>query len=206
MISSVTHIIGTVGLTVTNQSKYEYWRRNKPCWKHCMEMAKIKRARVITCLQKCLRSSFLNRLIFLNVPWKLGNCGSRCGRITLWLLDLAHRMNPIPYERFKFHQRQQAVGETFDSYLTELRNMRKTCNFCACLSDSLLRDRIVLGVNLKKSIEICKSTENSATDLGAMGAKSDEVFGVYNRGTNPNKQLHKGKFKREINSENTCNL
>ena len=50
------------------------------------------------------------------------------------------------YERFKFNQRSQADGETFDNYLTELKNMRKTCNFCQCLSDSLLRDRIVLGI------------------------------------------------------------
>ena len=50
------------------------------------------------------------------------------------------------YERFKFNQRSQADGETFDNYLTELKHMRKTCNFCQCLSDSLLRDRIVLGI------------------------------------------------------------
>ena len=49
------------------------------------------------------------------------------------------------YEHFKFNQRAQGMNESFDSYLTELRNMLKTCNFCTCLTDSLLRDRIVLG-------------------------------------------------------------
>ena len=98
------------------------------------------------------------------------------------------------YERFKFNQRQQATSENFDTYLTELRNMRKTCNFCECLSDSLLRDRIVLGIrddgarkrllqerslDLKKCIDICKSAENAITHLGAMAGKSEEVMGVF---------------------------
>ena len=45
------------------------------------------------------------------------------------------------YERFKFNQWNQEAGENFDAYLTAL-------NFCTCpaVSDSLLRDRIVLGI------------------------------------------------------------
>ena len=69
--------------------------------------------------------------------------------------------------------------------------MRKTCNFCECLSDSLLRDHIVLGIrdndarkrllqerslDLKKCIDICKSAENAITHLGAMAGKSKEVI------------------------------
>ena len=52
------------------------------------------------------------------------------------------------YERFKFNQRDHEVGESFDAYLIALRNMAETCNFCTCpaMSDSLLRDRIVLGI------------------------------------------------------------
>ena len=52
------------------------------------------------------------------------------------------------YERFKFNQRNQEVGESFDAYLIALRNMAETCNFCTCprMTDSLLRDRIVLGI------------------------------------------------------------
>ena len=51
------------------------------------------------------------------------------------------------YERFKFNQRNQ-VGESFDAYLIALRNMAETCNFCTCprMTDSRLRDRIVLGI------------------------------------------------------------
>lgn len=47
------------------------------------------------------------------------------------------------YERFKFNQRNQEAGENFDAYLTALRNMADTC---PAMSDSLLRDPIVLGI------------------------------------------------------------
>ena len=101
------------------------------------------------------------------------------------------------YERFKFNQRNQADGETFDNYLTELKNMRKTCNFCQCLSDSLLRDRIVLGIrddtarkrllqerklDLKQCIDICKSVENATTQMGAYGSKREEIMAVNFKG------------------------
>ena len=71
--------------------------------------------------------------------------------------------------------------------------MLKTCNFCTCLTDSLLRDRIVLGtkddhtrkrllqersLNLKKCIDICKSGEMAMAHLGAMGTKTEEVHRV----------------------------
>lgn len=50
------------------------------------------------------------------------------------------------YERFIFNSRNQLEGETVDEYVTQLRNLAKSCNFCTCLHDSLIRDRIVLGI------------------------------------------------------------
>jgi hypothetical protein len=50
------------------------------------------------------------------------------------------------YERFKFNQRVQRSDETFEAYLTSLRDLIKTCTFCSTCHDSVLRDKIVLGV------------------------------------------------------------
>ena len=50
------------------------------------------------------------------------------------------------YERLKFNQQNQEDGEAFDAYLTALRNLAETCNFCLAMGDSLLQDRIVLGI------------------------------------------------------------
>ena len=50
------------------------------------------------------------------------------------------------YERYVFNSRDQKEGESINAYVGELRTLAQTCNFCPCLHDSLIRDRIVLGV------------------------------------------------------------
>ena len=50
------------------------------------------------------------------------------------------------YEHYIFNSRNQKPDEPIDAYVTALRNLAKTCNFSDCLKDSLLRDRIVLGI------------------------------------------------------------
>lgn len=49
------------------------------------------------------------------------------------------------FERFKFNQRCQESNETVDVYVGALSTLVKTCSFAA-LEDSLLRDRIVMGI------------------------------------------------------------
>ena len=49
------------------------------------------------------------------------------------------------YERYVFNKRDQQQGESFDSYLSALRSLIKTCNF-GTLQDNLLRDCVVLGI------------------------------------------------------------
>ena len=50
------------------------------------------------------------------------------------------------YERYVFNSRNHEEQESIDAYVTALRNLAKSCNFCDCMRDSLIRDRIVLGV------------------------------------------------------------
>jgi hypothetical protein len=50
------------------------------------------------------------------------------------------------YERYNFNSCAQQDGETIDEYVAKLRTLAQTCGFCVCLHDSLIRDRIVLGV------------------------------------------------------------
>ncbi|XP_064637879.1 uncharacterized protein LOC135494059 [Lineus longissimus] len=77
------------------------------------------------------------------------------------------------YERYVFRSRLQKQGETFDSFITDLRLKSKTCNF-ADLADSMLRDQVVFGIadskirerllreselSLEKAVKVCKSVE-----------------------------------------------
>ena len=45
-------------------------------------------------------------------------------------------------ERYCFNMRDKLPTESIDSFVAELRNLAKTCNFCDCLRDSLIRDTL----------------------------------------------------------------
>ena len=91
------------------------------------------------------------------------------------------------YERYVFHSRNQNEGETFESFLTALRSLIKTCRYCDNCVDSVLRDRIVLGIRdtqtqqlllrergltLAKTIDICKTAEAAVTQGKAYRAET----------------------------------
>ena len=73
------------------------------------------------------------------------------------------------YERYVFNSRNQEEQESIDAYVTVLRNLAKSCNFCECMRDSLIKDRIVLGVNSnatrKKLLQVRGLTLNQCLDM-----------------------------------------
>ena len=50
------------------------------------------------------------------------------------------------YKRYKFFSRAQESDEIIDQYVTVLRKISETCEFVT-LKNSLIEDRIVLGIN-----------------------------------------------------------
>ena len=91
------------------------------------------------------------------------------------------------YERYIFNKRDQRPDESVDEYIRTLKELSKTCNFCDCLRDSLIRDRLVLGVKrpptrkvllqrlppckltLAQTEDICRSNEATASQLKELG-------------------------------------
>ena len=78
----------------------------------------------------------------------------------------------IPLELFKFNQRRQHPGKSYDQYRTALRKLAEGCEFNGITPDELLRDRIGFGIGdskvrerllreatltLEKTDEICAS-------------------------------------------------
>ena len=87
------------------------------------------------------------------------------------------------YERYVFNKRDQKEGEQFEEYLSALRTLRKTCNFCEHMKDSLLRDRLILGIKdndtrqrllqesnltLTQCIDRCRAAESAEKQLEDM--------------------------------------
>ncbi|GFO48172.1 Gag Polyprotein [Plakobranchus ocellatus] len=90
------------------------------------------------------------------------------------------------YERYKFNQRNQLPEESTDQFLTALKTLSSTCNFCDCMKESLLRDRLVTGIKnpetrkkllerrkltLQDAVDICRATESSASQIKDMDHK-----------------------------------
>ena len=86
----------------------------------------------------------------------------------------------VTYERYVFNKRAQQIGESIEDYVSVLRNLASTCGFCDCLGESLIRDRMILGVSdnnvrklllqkrnlsLKECIDICRSAESTSNQL-----------------------------------------
>ena len=107
------------------------------------------------------------------------------------------------FERYKFNTRAQHPDETTDTYVAALKHLRKTCNFCDCLQECLLRDRIVFGVkdgntkkrllqernlDLRKCVDICRTYENTASQLKVICGNAEYVHIVERKTVRPMRQ------------------
>lgn len=109
-------------------------------------------------------------------------------------------MNPkknILYERFLFYNRSQEEAEPIDNFIQDVRKLMKSCEFKACCSEDILRDRIVLGIRdkklqecliseenlqLQKTIEKCRASEVTKEHVKII--QENKVVDVVNRKTN----------------------
>ena len=106
-----------------------------------------------------------------------------------WMATSWGRLMRLLNDTSSIHGRN-TWDETTDTYVAALKNLRKTCNFYDCLQDSLLRDRIVFGVkdgntrkrllqernlDLHKCIDICRTYENTASQLKVISGNAEDV-------------------------------
>ena len=64
----------------------------------------------------------------------------------------------ISYEQYIFMSRKQKKNESIDDFVVAIRNLVKHCNY-EQLTDSLVRDAIIMGINNRKTQE-CLLREN----------------------------------------------
>ena len=117
------------------------------------------------------------------------------------------------YERFVFNKRLQQNGESFEVFHSSIRTLIKTCNYHNDSIDSILRDRIVLGIHdrdtqklllrevkltLETCINICKAAENATVQGKVLRSDADTTIKRVREGrrTKPAASAqHKGKPK-----------
>ncbi|GFR79815.1 retrovirus-related Pol polyprotein from [Elysia marginata] len=121
------------------------------------------------------------------------------------------------YKRYKFNQRNQLSVETTDQFITALKTLSSTWNFCDCMKESLLRDRLVTGIRnpetrkkllerrkltLQDAIDICRATESSASQIKEMDHRqtsSDTINKIAKQPSRPSKV-------RPTSAQATCKL
>ncbi len=120
------------------------------------------------------------------------------------------------FERYVFRARIQQPGESFDTFLTDLKLKAKTCSF-GVLQDSLIRDQVVFGISDKKvrerllreteltlagTVKICHASElalQHAKTFGDGVRDSAAVAAVYPRTDKRRRMQAKGP--KDANSE-----
>ena len=121
------------------------------------------------------------------------------------------------YKRYVFNSRNQSPDETFDAYVATLRTLSQTCNFSECIRESLIRDRIVLGIQnpqtrkrllqerkltLNKCIDICRSSETSASQMKCIsGTKTSEDVNRVKENREPGSRPPNSKRKNSKNDK-----
>ena len=103
------------------------------------------------------------------------------------------------YERYLFNRRVQEASEPFDGFVTELRRLIRSCDY-GQLEDSILKDRIVIGVRddatrrkmlqtrkleLNQAIDICRASETATKHLKEMTSTADVHKVDQRRGRSP---------------------
>ena len=93
------------------------------------------------------------------------------------------------YERCVFHSRKQLQGEPVEQFVADLKLKAQTCQFDN-LRDSMIRDRLVLGVSsqrvrdcllrqedldLDKAVKICQAADAKILTLAQKGASSSDT-------------------------------
>lgn len=112
------------------------------------------------------------------------------------VLILKNHHNPKPSEivqRFKFNTRSRQPEESIRTFVAELRSLSEFCNFEAL--DSMLRDRLVCGVNNKriqsKLLSEKTLTFKSALDISlAMEAADENLQTLAQAGEATSEELH----------------
>lgn len=109
------------------------------------------------------------------------------------------------YECYVFCTRKQGESETLEAFITALRTLAKTCNFCDKCATSLLRDQIVLRVHnphtqaellkvrqldLQRCIDICKLSENATQQSRALRPEGMNRVNTRPRGEPSTESVH----------------
>ena len=166
------------------EDKCENWKRFKQRWNNfCLisNFSKIDRAIQVAQLENCLADDALKVLdgFHFNTPAEQRTTKEIIDAFDNYVIGQTNET----LERYRFGTRKQEEGEPFNNFLADLRRLIKTCDYCENCQQSVLRDRIVLGINsndtredllkqaklsLKDCIDTCLASEAAYTHCASL--------------------------------------
>ena len=164
----------------------QHWRDWKQIWTSYEILSNLQvrdnKYRIATCIT-CIGADALR--IYNSLPFDNDEDKSDMDKVLAAMEKYCLGETNVIYERFVFNQRAQQDEETFDQFLTALKELAKTCNFAA-MHDELVRDRIVVGVKdysvrklflqkknltLQECADMCRASESTNEKMKVMTSK-----------------------------------
>ena len=181
-VAAVPGIQPPTGLNLSSKNKSENWKLYKQQWQNYQIVAQLNKKTEEYRIALFLYSIGPKAVKTYN-SFDLSDEDKRNLDAIIAAFDkYAIGETKVTFERYLFNKRDQQEGESIDQFVAELRILAQSCNFCDCLNDSLIRDRIVLGIKdsgtrllqqqqltLQRCIDICKSSEASNTQIRSLG-------------------------------------
>ena len=182
---SQLHTTRELNFNAENQAeKWRRWEKSSEIYYAAAELASKTVITQVAILLHCAGEAA--RDIFDDFDLALDSEDTTCDVVLAKFRDYYNPRRKPAFESYKFWQRQQAEGEPFDKWLTELRIIASNCEF-GTSTDRQLRDKILFGTNddtarqrmlevdnltLAKAINICHSMEAAKTQLRVMTTRS----------------------------------
>ena len=122
------------------------------------------------------------------------------------------------FERFIFNSRVQSDDESIEFYVSEIRKLARTCNF-GNLEESLMRDRLVIGVRcdtsrrkllqeqnltLKKAIDIARAMEISKGQMSKIKVEAEAPIHKLKISRPDRSHVQNEENKRQFQHKQTC--
>lgn len=110
------------------------------------------------------------------------------------------RKNTV-YERHNFYKRIQHDGESFDSFLMEIKRLAKSCDF-GNAENEMIRDRIVMGVRDSRLQTKLLETDQLTYEVAIRKARACEATSQQTREMNKAETVHEVKTQTASKSNN----
>lgn len=102
------------------------------------------------------------------------------------------------YERYMFNKREQKEGESFDSFLMDIKRLARTCGYND-KEEEMLRDRIVFGIFKGKLRTKLLETQNLTYATAVEKCRSDEATNGF--ANDMNKAASVDEVRRDNNTQ-----